>query len=213
MHPAPDAQTASIIGAGSTVEAFFGAGALVLSILGLLGVLPFYMVSIATIAIGAGLLIETAGVAARYRNISYQTRMTEQQRSELGGGAGIGMLGGAAGVVLGILALLNVAPGTLLPVAAICFGVALTLNAAETVSTSSLVTPSDTPNVRRVTNLSAMIQVFTGVAAAVLGILVLVGVSGAFAMLLVAMLCVGIGELIVGAVSGTRRMNWRYRWF
>jgi hypothetical protein len=101
----PETSTAGVMTGGASLEAVGGAGAIVLSVLGLAGYLPFLMTAIATIAAGGGLLIHGLAASSRWRR-----------------SLGTEALGGAAGVALGILSLVGVMPFVLLPVAAIVLG-------------------------------------------------------------------------------------------
>jgi hypothetical protein len=111
---------------GSLTEAFGGAAAVVLSILGLVHVAPLWLASIATIAVGVAFLVAGSAVAARFSRLlsGKEPRVT---REAIGEEVAMESLCGAAGVVLGILSLLGAGATTLLPVAAIVFGGGLLL--------------------------------------------------------------------------------------
>src|SRR5512140_1249241 len=111
-------KTAEFVFGGSAAEALVGAGAVVLAILGLANEWPGYMASIATIAVGAALLFPGVAIAARYSPLAQMVGAKE----ELGAGMSGEVLGGAAGIVLGILSLLGIFPGLLMPIAIIVFG-------------------------------------------------------------------------------------------
>ncbi len=104
---------------GSGAEAVAGAGALVLAILGLAGVFPTILASIAVIAAGAGFLFQGAAVAARHQRLAAEAGGGE---AEIEAGMGAEMLGGIAGITLGILALVGVATMPLLAISIIVFG-------------------------------------------------------------------------------------------
>jgi hypothetical protein len=95
-------------------EAIAGVGAIVLAILGLTRILPHYMAAIGTIVVGAA-LVEGSALGIRSRRVS----------SALAGQPSAEVLAGAAGVVLGVLALLGLSELVLLPVAVIVFGASL----------------------------------------------------------------------------------------
>src|SRR5690606_29009125 len=120
-------KTAEVVFGGTVAEAIVGAAAVVLAVLGLANIWPGYMASIATIAVGAALLFQGGAVAARYSDLAKRTGA-----SEIGGGVSAEILGGAAGIALGVLALLNIMPATLTPVAIIVFGGALIIGSAAT---------------------------------------------------------------------------------
>src|SRR5919108_4582456 len=110
---------ARTVATGAGAEAVAGGAAVVLAILGLAGLLPMVLASIAVIAAGAAFLFQGAAVTARHRRLTLEAG---------GGEAGIetGMsaeiIGGLAGIALGILALLGVEMMALLAVSAIVFG-------------------------------------------------------------------------------------------
>ena len=83
---------------------------LVLAILGLAGVVPMYMAFIATIVLGVALLFEGWALASRYSKLLSEMGGGLLTATELGGGITAEFLAGAAGVALGILALLGVVP-------------------------------------------------------------------------------------------------------
>ena len=117
---------------GSAVESFVGLGAGVLAILGLIGVLPIVLLSVATIAVGAAFLIESAAVVGR---VSFIMQEAGEPRREYGtsvSGVTMESVGGLAGVTLGILALIGL-PDVLLPIAVIALGAA-TIFASGTIS-------------------------------------------------------------------------------
>jgi len=95
--------TISIVAGGSFAEAIGGIGAVVLAILGLVGVMPEDMAAIATLAVGVALLFQGIAVATRFSNLFSQTGKSLADAAELGGGMGAEFLGGAAGGILGVL--------------------------------------------------------------------------------------------------------------
>ena len=105
---------------GCATEAVAGAAAIVLSILGLLHIEPTLMASIATIVVGASLLIAGGFLALRFAR--YAEKRAPHATPAVGGGMAMESLGGAVGVVLGILSLVGAGATTLLPVATIVFG-------------------------------------------------------------------------------------------
>lgn len=108
------AERSSMAGPSMLFEAIAGVGAIVLAILGLTRILPHYMAAIGTIVVG-GALVEGSALGVRSRRVS----------SALQGQPSAEVLAGAAGVVLGVLALLGMAELVLLPVAVIVFGASL----------------------------------------------------------------------------------------
>jgi hypothetical protein len=107
--------------AGSSfAESAVGAAGVLVAILGLVNVAPNYMVSIATLAIGAALAFEGAS-GSRYESAGLPVEFTA----------------GLAGLLLGILAILGVVPMVLNPVAVLIFSGALLLGGATAAGTTS----------------------------------------------------------------------------
>jgi hypothetical protein len=120
---------------------------------------------------------------------------------------GAEFLGGAAGGVLGLLAILNIAPMTLMAIAIIVFGASLLLSSGTTYRVDALASKLGQRNLTAGQTLVALaasgIQVLVGIAGIALGIIALVGVS-TMTLILVGLLCAGSSVLISGtALSGT----------
>jgi hypothetical protein len=201
-------KTLKAVAGGSLTEAVCGAAAVVLAIIGLAGALPPYMASIATIAFGVALLAEGGAVAARYRSILHE--VSGGERSDLGGGMGAEFLAGGAGVVLGILGLIGIAPATLVPIAVLAFGGALLLGSSSTMELGLLRPGTLEERVAHVTRQATMAasgaQVLLGLAAIVLGILALVGIDP-ITLSLVALLVLGASVLFSGGAITSRLGN------
>jgi hypothetical protein len=197
-----------VVAGGSMMEALGGLGAVVLTILGLARVYPIDMAAISVIAIGASLLFDGGAIGARFSRLLAATGSDAIGTAELGGGITAEFLGGAAGIVLGLLSLLGMAPVTLCPVAAIVFGGALLLGSGATARLNVLEITAHTTHaraeaiVREAVTAAAGAQVLTGLAAILLGILALVGFNPSV-MTLVALLCLGASVVLSGsAISG-----------
>src|ERR1051326_8340956 len=89
--------------------------ALVFSLAGLAGIRPITMAGIATIVIGASILIEGGAFASVFAGL-VSTFRREGRALEWRGVIAAEFLGGLAGIVLGILALVGIAPLTLLAI-------------------------------------------------------------------------------------------------
>jgi hypothetical protein len=190
--------------AGSSGEAVAGGAAVILAILGLVGVLPVYMVAIATICAGGAMFLEGSAVASKFKDLEEQLIETKKTEVAIGGGMAFEVLGGIAGVVLGILALVGVASGVLVSVAAIAMGGALLLGAGATERLDKVQTYWRGASHHRSKWLhdtvlgAAGLQVLAGLAAVTLGILALSGVVPLI-LDLVAMLAIGGAVLLAGA--------------
>jgi hypothetical protein len=198
-------KTAQVIFGGSTAEAVVGAAAVVLAILGLANIWPGYMASIATIAVGAALLFEGGAIASRYSYLVKRTGATE-----VGGGVSAEILGGAAGIALGILALMGIMPATLMPIAIIVFGGALLVGSAATSRLNALSTWRMSDRARDVTReaieMASGTEVLIGIGAVVLGILALLGMAPR-TLVLIALLALGATVLFSGSAISSRMLN------
>jgi len=190
---------------GSFAESIAGAGGLVLAILGIVGVLPVVLGSIAAMSVGVGLFIGSGTIAARSRQLD-RVVAGRAERAELLGGLGMEALAGLGGAVLGLLALLGAAPVTLLAVAAIVLGGALLMASGATSRLEASLRRLD-----RNREASAHEAVFAssgndflvGAAAVVLGILALSGFAP-LTLSLVAMLSVGTATMMSGSTLAAR---------
>ncbi len=165
-------RTESSVGTGGSVlEASGGIATIALSIVGLAGIFRPTMAAIATIVLGASILSESGvNLAGFGRNWALPT----------GEEAGQKAIGAAAGIVLGILALIGLAPTTLLAVAVIVYG--------------------GTFFVSR--------QVLAGIAGVVLGILAVVGLDP-WTLVLVGLLSLGAWTLLGGSALATQAVSER----
>jgi len=196
------------VAGGSMVEGIGGAGALILSILGLIGAAPMMLASIAAIGIGGALLVEGGTVGARYSRFLAGTHY-DYTNQIIGGGMAMECLGGIAGLVLGILSLLGITPMSLLPVAMIVFGGALLMASGAMSRLNSLpvrgmIEPERAHQMaREAVYVASGSEVLVGAAAVVLGILALSGYHP-LVLTLVALLCVGASVMLSGTSIAAR---------
>jgi hypothetical protein len=206
-----DRKALEVAGAGAMTESIGAAAALVLAIVGLTGALPVAMMAIATIVLGAAILLDASAVSARYSRLVGEAWGTESQRvrAELGGGISAESIAGIAGIVLGILALLGMAPVALCTVALMVFGAALIFGSAAksrfaAVSTAQYgIGEKARRAIDEALSLSSSGEVLIGIGAIVLGILALLGVAPV-ALVLVGLLAVSCAILLTGSALGAR---------
>lgn len=192
------------IAAGSVTEGIGAIGAMILAIIGLAGILPSAMASIATIVIGTVILMEggLAGVAGRW--LSAQSA-TEKHSLALGGGVTAEFFGGLAGIILGILGLFQAMPETLLAVAVLVFGAALLLGGGSILRLNrwlqlqNQVAAQDMSQTLAATNLGGFVLI--GLATVVLGILAVIGLVP-MTLILVGLLSLGASALFSGRAAG-----------
>jgi hypothetical protein len=205
--------SAEVPGGGSLAEAICGIGAIVLSIVALIGVLEPQLGAVAAIVIGGGLLLEGAAIGMRFAKLLGEIIGPRFSMAELGSGMPAEFLAGAAGIVLGILALPGIAPVTLLSVAAIVFGAALLLGAGATANLNCLIVEHRhhaQAVARRVaaTMISGATgaQILVGLAAIILGIVALGGIYP-LTLSLIAFLAVGAAVAISGLALSTKLLE------
>jgi hypothetical protein len=199
-------------------EALIGFAAEAMSVIALAGVLPSLLGSIATAVLGIAMLFEGAATASRYQRLSAVVPVREHEQAQVGGGLTVEVVGGAAGIALGVLALVGIEPSTLLPIASMVFGAAYVMSgglhpALETwVERGEAWLGASTDDGRRnrlthrAVNAGAAARALAGIASAMLGILALAGVGPALTFSLVAMLTLGLAA-VVGASAFSARMS------
>jgi hypothetical protein len=166
---------------GIGLAALLGLVSVVLAILGLVNVAPFYMAGISAVALGVAMLL--AGGFSR----DWFTAPREHFFYEGEGAMSTEVMAGVGGIVLGILALLGVVPGVLLPVSVLAFGISLFM--------SSWISASQFSG----------IKCLTGLAGIVLGILALTGVTP-ISLTLAGFLTLGFGTLFSGSIMSSKHM-------
>ena len=187
QHPVRET-TFKWVAGGSMVEAIGALATMALAIVGLAGVLSATVAAIATIVLGAAILLECGAFGA-----AAAVSPTEAQVE--GGGLTAEFLGGVTGIVLGILALLGVASMTLLSVALLMFGASFLL--------SNQGTQFGYRSLGQARGFSGNGQVMTGLGALVLGILAVIGVAQ-MSLILVGLLALGTAALFSGSSLGAR---------
>jgi hypothetical protein len=199
--PGEEAQTSSN---GWLSEALGGAGVIVLAILGLVHVDPSLLASIATIVLGAAFLVEGGALAARFMRVA--RRETTTARESVGGDVAMESMCGAAGIVLGILAIVGIYPMVLVPAAVIVFGAGMLSASGTAWRLNAQHTPISAPvrphRFEESFDFSGS-QVLIGFAGIVLGILALAGYVP-LVLSLVALLALGFGILLGGSWTASR---------
>jgi hypothetical protein len=202
-------------GYGGFADAIGGIATIVLAILGLAGLAPTMMIGIATIIFGAALLIQGGTMLSEYARIIFPRGAKVYSADHFGGNSlSAVFLVGAAGIVLGLLALLGI-NHLLASVAVIAFGTALVLSsnsvwhlhmlkhAVATAESQSSFAGSEIL-ASEMASGSAGIQALTGLAAIVLGILAVAGGTDTIVLTLVALLALGATQVMSGStLSGT----------
>jgi hypothetical protein len=192
------------------VDAAGGIATIVLAIIALSGVYQGGLLSIATIVFGGALLIQGGTLLSEYTHLVFPSEAALPAEEFSGaGGLSTVFLVGAAGIVLGILALIGINEGVLTSVAVIAFGVGLLLSsnvvwnlhrmkhAMMQGSGMGVVSGSEILATEMASG-SAVVQALGGLAAIVLGILAVTGLYSAV-LSLVALLVLGATVLLTGS--------------
>lgn len=194
------------------IEAAAGIAVVVLTILGLADVSPGALAAIATIVIGAGLLMQVADAGTEYARLTSRSDAAPLSGAMFGGGAIVSFLAGGVGIVLGILALLGVSPMHLTPAALIVFGGALILSGGITARMATMASepaaadPAVQAVFQQASAAAGGAQVLIGLAAMILGILAYVPINAGI-LLLVGLLAVGAALLMTSATVGGAVMS------
>jgi hypothetical protein len=183
--------------AESTSESLAGAAALVLAIIGLAGMATSYMMAIGVIALGVAFLFD--GAVA-------MTGAWETPEIMLGSHRSAAVLGGAAGVVLGILALIGVVPLILCSCAILVFGACmLVATGMEGGMRRWNAAPGEEPKMMEAEEEYAEpgTRPLVALAAIVLGLLAIVNIASAV-LTLIGVLVLGASFVINGPAMTTR---------
>lgn len=208
IHPS-SAVSEEAVAYGGFADALGGIATIVLAIIGLSGVKPDVLASIATIVFSVALLIQGGALLSEFAQIE---ATPDTNVGTGGGGMSALFLVAVAGIVLGVLALLDVYPSVLTAVAVIAFGAALLISSSAVwhlLTSRSVATrfQSRSPMARFIASEvaagSAGVQAIAGLAVIVLGILALRGIYTG-ELTLIALLVAGASSLLTGStLSGT----------
>ncbi len=204
--------SAKIVRGGSTAEGVAGGLGIVLAILGLLNILPQILLPIAAIVLGAAFLFEGGTISSRFTQLLNETAKGRFENVEWGVGVTSEFLGGIATIVLGILALLHIAPAALMSIAAMVFGTTLLFGSGMNERLNHMQVPKseEYESFREVTreavSVATGVRILLGLGALVLGILAVSGVSWMI-LTFVALLCVGASDVTSGSAITARMMG------
>jgi hypothetical protein len=213
-HGVAQPVTTSEAAYGGFADAIGGIATVVLAIIALSGVHSDLIVAIATIIFGAALLIHAGSMLSDYTHVIFPSGNGTVSGSDFAGGSlAVVFLVGAAGIILGVLALLGLYAVQLTAIAVIAFGTSLVLS-SNAIWHLYLLKRSSMTQAREdwrsgseilageMASGSAGMQALAGLAAAILGILAVVGTYPAV-LTLVALLILGASIVLTGgALSG-----------
>ncbi|WGS22024.1 MULTISPECIES: hypothetical protein [unclassified Bradyrhizobium] len=194
---------------GGVVDAIGGAATVILAIVALAGVGQSMLAAIATIVFGAALLIQGGTMLTEFTKlIAPPSAAGTADEVMAGGGLSSLFVVGAAGIVLGVLALVGIAAQTLTAAAVIAFGGALLLSSNSVwrlyrAKRASYRAGAGTSSgaeflAGEMASGSAALQCLSGLAAIVLGILAVTG-TNASVLTLVGLLVLGATVLLTGS--------------
>lgn len=210
---------------GGLVDAIGGVATIVLAVCGLAGVNPPLMAGIATVVFGVALLIQGGTMLSEYAQIIFPAGAKSANIEHFGGGSlSAVFLVGAAGIVLGVLALLGINSGVLTPIAAIAFGTALVLSSNAVWHLYVLrhaATKSSEAQTQHIgseflasemASGSAGIQALAGLGAIVLGVLAVAGNTNDLVLNLVALLALGATLVLTGSTLSATVLSFMRPW-
>jgi hypothetical protein len=189
------------------IDALAGMAAAVLGIAGMVGFDPEGMIGIATVVLGAALFIQGGTIVSEYANVMGTTGTSSSIEGVGSEGLPVMFVVGAGGIVLGVLALLRIAPEALTAIAVIAFGSAMILSSSVVRQLYAIqwralhTAPPRSGNelvAGQMAAGSAGVQLLAGLAATVLGILAVVG-HNARVLTLAALLLLGVTVLLTGS--------------
>ncbi|NLE02234.1 MAG: hypothetical protein GX640_20420 [Fibrobacter sp.] len=210
--PRPQARSmANTIAGGSFSESFVGAASVALAILGLSGVLPFWMATIGVIALGVAFLIEGAAISSTISDLTAADKAGQLDITDIGGGMTTEFLAGLAGITLGILSLLGISSALLLGIAIITFGGAMVMGSPSVAQLNYL--SSDRSNIsniqliaREALGAASNLKLAGGIGTIVLGILAITDLPQ-YGFVLIGLITAGFTMFVSGSALGTRMVN------
>jgi hypothetical protein len=200
---------------GGFVDAIGGVATIVLAIIGLSGAKPEMLVAIATIVFGAALLVQGGALLSEYVGIIFPEGASNVSMEQFGGSSLSALfMAGAAGIVLGILALVGVQSPILTSVAIIAFGAGLLVSSNSVWQLHALKRAAETQATQGGSAVvahemaagSAGVQSLAGLAAIVLGILALADVHSVV-LELSALIALGSTLVMTGSTLSATVVN------
>ncbi len=193
---------------GGLIDAIGGIATIVLAVIGLARVHEPLMVAIATVVFGVALLIQGGTMLSEFAQVIFPPESKVGDVDQFGGASlSVVFMGGAAGIVLGVLALLGINATVLTPIAAIVFGTVLVLSSNAVWQLYMLrraIKSEGQPQyagaellASEIASGSAGIQALAGLVAIVLGVLAVAGEAN-LTLNLVALLALGATTVMTG---------------
>ena len=191
-------ESVELTAAGSLADVLIACAAIFAATAGLVGMVPVVAAACATVAIGIAMLFEGGAIGARFaRTIKHREEGDLVMNGDVLAGLTADLVAGASGVVLGVLAFAGVAPLPLLATAVLVFAAGLLMGCAAQVHATAQSRKADS------FLIAARAQLVVGIVSLVLGIVALLG-AAVVPLTLVALLLVGLSELVSGMALGTK---------
>ncbi len=200
---------------GGFVDAIGGVATIVLAIIGLSGARPEMLVAVASIVFGAALLVQGGAMLSEYVGIIFPDGAGNVSMDQFGGSSLSALfMAGAAGIVLGILALVGVQAEILTSIAIIAFGSGLLVSSNSVTHLHALKRASEVQAsqggaavvAHEMAAGSAGVQALAGLAAIVLGILALADVHS-IVLDLAALIALGATLVLTGSTLSATVVN------
>ena len=211
-QPREEETSAAVVEGGSFAQAVAGLATVALAIIGLANVFPFITAPVAVIVVAAGLMLQGGAMATRYAKLLRCAARNRVAPGGLGSGMSSHLAGGIAGIVLGILALVQVVPVVLTAVAVLVFGAAVLLGCGANFALNNLVVRTWSRDntishevVRAMASAATGAEALVGLAAVVLGIIAICGFAP-MTLSLVGLLCLGAGVTLSGLALGGKML-------
>lgn len=204
---------ARLVKSGSIVSGVASLIAVVITLMAMGNIWTGVLIPLAVIALGVAFLSQGGTIAARFSDLLPETSKRRSEVSKMGAGLSVEVAGGLIAGILGILALLNIMPSVLVPVAILVFGITMIFGSGVVLWLDSLLTGRSgeyagaSSTAHEAVMASGGLQFVLGMAAFILGILSLTGVAPLL-MNHIGLLSVGFSELIAGSVISARM--WTY---
>jgi hypothetical protein len=211
IQPSEIHENEVVVMGGWLAEAIAGAGAIVLSILGLAGIFPSILLPASIIALGSAFVLQSSSIGSRFNWVLRETTNSAFETGEVGVGMTTEFVGGVAGIALGVLSLLGLVPDVLMPIGVLVFGLTLLLGVGVQTRLNHMEADCDETHhmIRRIAreavSAASGIQILFGLGAVTLGILSLIQVFVPAVLTLIAILAVG-GATFFSGVTVSARM-------
>ena len=201
-------ESVELTAAGSAADVIVAGAGVATALIGLSGTTPVIAAACATLAIGAAFVFEGGAIGARFLRSIRKDEEDSLTRGDVLGGMTADLVAGVAGIALGALALMGVAPLPLLGTAVLVYGAALLLGCAALVhATVTMRDGVPLPQARLdFVLLAAGGQLVTGLLALALGSIALLG-TATQPLILVALLLVAASETASGLAIGSKMMR------